>query len=89
MEHFIDNVKPTIEDSDGNFLILNGNITQTLTQKISNIIDCTRENGVRIVCLPPHTAHRLQPLHVSCTPYLIAAILKILKTGSSNTFFSV
>ena len=30
-----------------------------------NVIDLARENDVYLFCLPPHTAHALQPLDVS------------------------
>lgn len=43
-------------------LILDGH--KTHTQNIS-IIDKARNNGVTILCLPPHCSHRMQPLDVS------------------------
>lgn len=59
-EHFMENVKPTLDDPV--MLILDGHYSHT---KNINVIDRAREKGVRIVCLPPHTTHRLQPLDVS------------------------
>jgi DDE superfamily endonuclease/helix-turn-helix, Psq domain len=43
-------------------LILDGH--KTHTQNLS-IIDKARNNGVTIVCLPPHCSHRMQPLDVA------------------------
>ena len=42
-------------------LILDGHSTHT---KSLSILDLARENGVHMLCLPPHTTHRLQPLDV-------------------------
>lgn len=43
-------------------LILDGHAVHT---KNLHVIDVARENGVIILCLPPHASHRLQPLDVS------------------------
>lgn len=43
-------------------LILDGHSTHT---KNLEVIDYARENGVSLLCLPPHCSHRLQPLDVS------------------------
>lgn len=43
-------------------LILDGHSTHT---KSLETIDYARENGVSLLCLPPHCSHRLQPLDVS------------------------
>lgn len=43
-------------------LILDGHSTHT---KSLDIIDFARDNGVVLLCLPPHTSHRLQPLDVT------------------------
>lgn len=43
-------------------LILDGHSTHT---KSLELIDLARENGVIMLCLPPHTSHRLQPLDVA------------------------
>jgi hypothetical protein len=43
-------------------LILDGHSTHT---KSLEVIDLPREKGVILLCLPPHTSHRLQPLDVS------------------------
>jgi len=43
-------------------LILDGHSTHT---KSLETIDFARDNGVVLLCLPPHTSHRLQPLDVT------------------------
>ena len=43
-------------------LILDGHSTHT---KNLELIDLARENGVVLLCLPPHCSHRMQPLDVS------------------------
>lgn len=43
-------------------LILDGHATHT---KNLDVIDLARENGVVLLCLPPHCSHKLQPLDVS------------------------
>lgn len=55
--HFISKVKPSIDDPV--LLILDGHYTHT---RNIEVIDLARENGVNILCLPPHTTHHMQPL---------------------------
>lgn len=43
-------------------LLLDGHFTHT---KNMDVIDFARENGVVLLCFPPHCTHRLQPLDVS------------------------
>lgn len=43
-------------------LILDGHSTHT---KNLDVIDYARDNGVSLLCLPPHCSHRIQPLDVS------------------------
>lgn len=43
-------------------LLLDGHFTHT---KNMEVIDFARENGVILLCFPPHCTHRLQPLDVS------------------------
>lgn len=59
LEHFISIVKPSREDPV--VLIVDGHYSHT--RNIS-VIDKARDNGVIIVCLPPHSTHKLQPLDV-------------------------
>lgn len=58
--HFVKFVKATKDDPV--VLILDGHYSHT--RNIS-VIDVGRENGVIIVCLPPHSTHKLQPLDVA------------------------
>ena len=58
--HFLAYAKPTEENPV--LLILDGHSTHT---KNIEVIDLARDNHVEILCLPPHTTHRLQPLDVS------------------------
>ncbi|XP_049779237.1 uncharacterized protein LOC126176141 [Schistocerca cancellata] len=43
-------------------LLLDGHKTHTKNLELINV---ARENGVVLLCLPPHCSHRLQPLHVA------------------------
>uniref|UniRef100_A0A1B6L3T1 HTH CENPB-type domain-containing protein n=1 Tax=Graphocephala atropunctata TaxID=36148 RepID=A0A1B6L3T1_9HEMI len=43
-------------------LVVDGHSTHT---KNLELIDMARENGVVLLCLPPHTSHKLQPLDVT------------------------
>ena len=43
-------------------LLLDGHVTHT---KNLEVIDLARQNGVILLCFPPHCSHRLQPLDVS------------------------
>lgn len=56
-EHFIKHTKPTKEDPV--LLVLDGHYSHT---RNVNLIDMARKNYVTILCLPPHSTHKLQPL---------------------------
>lgn len=58
--HFLKCVKPT--EDDPVLLILDGHATHT---KNINLLEQARQNHVSIICIPPHTSHRLQPLDVT------------------------
>ena len=60
LQHFISVVRPTKESRV--VLILDGHVTHC---KNLEAIELAKNNGVRMVSLPPHTTHRLQPLDVS------------------------
>lgn len=60
LQHFIQHVKPTVEDPV--LLLLDGHSTHT---KNIPLIDLARKNGIILLCFPPHCTHRLQPLDVS------------------------
>ena len=77
-KHLVKHAKPTADDPI--LLILDGHSTHT---KSLTLIDLARANHVFILCLPPHTTHRLQPLDVSfmkpLKTYLDQAITKWLR----------
>lgn len=54
--HFLGVVKAT--KSDPAILILDGHYSHTRNMEV---IELGRENGVSIVCLPPHSSHKMQP----------------------------
>ncbi|CAH1954405.1 unnamed protein product [Acanthoscelides obtectus] len=57
-DHSLAFVKPSQEDP----ALLDGHLSHT---KNLSVIEKTRNNFVTILCLPPHTTHKLQPLDVS------------------------
>jgi hypothetical protein len=59
-DHFVHHTQTS--KSNPVLLILDGH--KTHTQNIATI-EKARQNGVTILCLPPHTSHRMQPLDVS------------------------
>lgn len=56
-KHFIESVKSTKEDPV--VLVFDGHTTHT---RNLDVIDLARDNGVSLVCLPPHTSAHMQPL---------------------------
>ena len=60
LRHFISHTKPTAESPV--MLILDGHYSHT---RNLSLIDFAQQNSVHIVCLPPHTSHRMQPLDVA------------------------
>lgn len=58
-KHFVQQVKPT--DDDPVLLILDGHSSHT---KNIDVIDIARTKHVHIICLPPHSTHRMQPTDV-------------------------
>lgn len=56
LKHFVRHVRPSVEQK--HVIILDGHASH----KTLYAIDIARENGVVLMCLPPHTTHRLQPL---------------------------
>lgn len=60
LQHFIDTINPNTDRKV--LLILDGHSSHTKNLKG---ITLARDNGVVMLCLPPHTTHRLQPLDVS------------------------
>lgn len=58
--HFLKHVKPS--EDDPVLLLLDGHNSHTRNM---DVIDKAREHHVSIVCLPPHSSHKMQPLDVS------------------------
>lgn len=59
LQHFINYVKASKEDKV--LLIVDGHSSH----KYVEVLKLAKENGVFLLCLPPHCTHRLQPLDVS------------------------
>ncbi|XP_063216887.1 uncharacterized protein LOC134527855 isoform X1 [Bacillus rossius redtenbacheri] len=59
-EHFLRHAKPTKEAPV--LLVLDGHSTH---KRNIELINMARENHVTIICIPPHTTHKLQPLDKS------------------------
>jgi len=59
LQHFISFVHPTPDNKV--ILIMDGH----MSHKSIEAVEMARSNGVVMVCLPPHTTHRLQPLDVT------------------------
>jgi len=60
LKHFISVVRPTVEQKVA--LILDGHVSHCRNLEAINL---ARSAGVRMISLPPHTTHRLQPLDVT------------------------
>ena len=73
-EHFIKFTNPSL--SNRILLLLDGHSTHI---KNIEIIYRAREVGIDIICFPPHTSHKLQPLDVSFMGPLKSNINKLLE----------
>jgi hypothetical protein len=60
LQHLLSFAKPTNEDPA--VLVFDGHCSHT---RNLDVIDMARENHVSLVCLPPHSTHRMQPLDVA------------------------
>lgn len=60
MQHFVNIVKPTKDDPV--LLVLDGHYSHTRNLEVINY---ARENHISMVCLPPHSTHKMQPLDVA------------------------
>ncbi|XP_072380823.1 uncharacterized protein [Diabrotica undecimpunctata] len=60
LQHFVAHVKPSREDPV--LLILDGHYSHT---RNIDVIEAGRANFVTILCIPPHSSHKLQPLDLS------------------------
>lgn len=56
LDHFIKHVKPSLNNRV--LLILDGHSSH----KSLSAIELARSNGIVMICLPPHTTHKMQPL---------------------------
>lgn len=56
LKHFVKNVKPTPDNKA--LIVMDGHVTH----KSLAVIEYARQNSVVMLCLPPHTTHRMQPL---------------------------
>ncbi|XP_030754783.1 uncharacterized protein LOC115881449 [Sitophilus oryzae] len=67
-------------------LLLDGHVTHV---KSIELIDYARDNGVVLLCFPPHCTHRLQPLDVSfmkpLSTYYSEEVKKWLRTHPGRT----
>ncbi|CAH2011577.1 unnamed protein product [Acanthoscelides obtectus] len=78
-DHFIKFTKPT--PSDPVLLVLDGHYSHT---RNIDVINKARENHVSIVCLPPHSTHRMQPLDVGFTGPLKTYYAQEIETWLRN-----
>ncbi|KAI4453984.1 hypothetical protein MML48_scaffold00007257 [Holotrichia oblita] len=60
LQHFITHVKPS--EADPAVLVLDGHYSHT---RNIDTINLARQNHVIIICLPPHSTHRMQPLDLA------------------------
>ncbi|KAI4455497.1 hypothetical protein MML48_9g00014898 [Holotrichia oblita] len=60
LQHFITHVKPS--EADPTVLVLDGHYSHT---RNIDTINLARQNHVIIICLPPHSTHRMQPLDLA------------------------
>ncbi|GLV46263.1 hypothetical protein CBL_12340 [Carabus blaptoides fortunei] len=80
-DHFLHHVKPTAEDPA--LLILDGHLSHT---KNVNVIEKARSNFVTMLCLPPHTTHKLQPLDLSFIIFNESYMKASTPTNAINDF---
>lgn len=59
LDHFINYVKPS--QNEKVLLLLDGHVSH----KTLAIVEKARESGIVMICFPPHTTHKMQPLDVS------------------------
>lgn len=59
LHHFVEHTKPS--EDNAIVLIFDGHYTHT---RNIDVIDFARENHISIVCLPPHSTHKMQPMDV-------------------------
>ena len=83
--HFIENTRPTADSPV--LLILDGHFSHT---RNLDVILKAKDNHVTILCLPPHTTHRLQPLDRTfmgpLKSYYSEEVRQALRTGGMDTY---
>lgn len=83
LKHFATFVKPAVEDKV--LLIVDGHSSH----KQLDVLNYAKENGIILLCLPPHTTHRLQPLDVAfygpLKTYFNQEVSKWLKNNPGRT----
>lgn len=79
-DHFLKFAKPS--EADPVLLILDGHATHT---KNLDFIEKARMNHTKVICLPPHCSHKMQPLDVSFmgpfNTYYVQAIERFLRNN--------
>jgi len=78
--HFIKHTKLTKEDPV--ILVLDGHYSHTRNLEVSTLV---RENHVDIICLPPHSGHKMQPLDKAFMGLLKTFYCQEIKKGSVHT----
>lgn len=85
VKYFVEQTRPSKEKPI--LIILDGHCSHT---KSLQVINFCRENGVVLLCLPPHCTHKMQPLDVSYfksfNSYYDAYITRWLKNHAGRTF---
>lgn len=85
MKYFVEQTRPSKERPI--LIILDGHSSHT---KSLPVIDFCRENGVILLCLPPHCTHKIQPLDVSYFKSFMtnydAYLFRWLKNHGGRTF---
>ncbi|KAG5862716.1 hypothetical protein JTB14_035368 [Gonioctena quinquepunctata] len=83
-DHFVHHIKPTAQDPT--LLILDGHGSPTKNLKV---IEKARRTHVTLLCLPPYTSHKLQPLDVGVmyplSRYLDQSLEKWLNNNPGRT----
>lgn len=59
-DHFLSYTRPTIDSPV--LLVLDGHSTHTRNLPM---LEKAKRNFVRVICIPPHTSHKVQPLDVA------------------------
>jgi hypothetical protein len=77
--HSIKHTKPTKEDPI--ILVMDGHYSHTRNMEV---IHLTRQNYIDVICLPPHSSHKIQPLDKTLIGPLKHSTSKKLKNDSDH-----